>query len=289
MADTVREWLELAGRYPLLDKAQEVHAGQLVRRWLDWPGGPDVAPVKVQRAGRRAKDKLINCNLRLVAAMSKPFFNRGLPQADVLQGGAMGLVRAAEKFDPARGYAFSTYATAWIRQGCRREIQNNARTIRVPTHALEKLATLRRVRCDLAQELGRMPTRAEVAERLAMAPDAVTELLRLTTEATSLDAKLGSKTDDGSELVDLLAAPESDDDHGPAPEKLRVLVEACSAALPADQAAMFQLRAEGHRLGEIGEAAGVSRSRAGQVAGAAVKRLKRHHGLAQLAAEVLAA
>ena len=124
MNSALDRWLNEAGRHPLLSPAQEIALGAAVRAWLDHPDGPDGAPPRVRRAGLRARDRLVVCNLRLVVSSVKSWFSRaehvGLEKVDVLQLGAVGLQRAAEKFDPTRGYKFSTYATLWITQGVRR-------------------------------------------------------------------------------------------------------------------------------------------------------------------------
>jgi len=131
-------WLDHAGRHPLLTPAQEITLGTAVRAWLDHAGGPDAAPPKVRRAGLRARDRLIVCNLRLVVSSVKSWFSRaehvGLEKVDVLQIGAVGLQRAAEKFDPTRGYRFSTYATLWVTQGVRRVCATD-HLIKVPAKA----------------------------------------------------------------------------------------------------------------------------------------------------------
>ena len=125
MADSVTHWLNTASRYPLLTPAQEVHAGQAVRRWWDWPNGKNKAPKAVQRAGKRGYDKLFSCNLRLVSNVAKRYLphttrTSNFGHEDLLQVGAIGLMRAVEKFDPAKGYKFSTYSYWWIQQGMQR-------------------------------------------------------------------------------------------------------------------------------------------------------------------------
>jgi len=131
-------WLANAGRYPLLTPAQEITLGTAVRAWLDHPDGPDAAPERVRRAGLRARERLIVCNLRLVVSSCRGWFARaayvGLEREDVLQIGAIGLQRAAEKYDPARGYKFSTYATLWCTQGVRR-VCTTGDLIRVPARS----------------------------------------------------------------------------------------------------------------------------------------------------------
>ena len=136
-SDAVGHWLEGAGRFPLLGPAEEVHLGGLVRAWQDHPAGPAGAPPAIRRQGLRARDRIVRCNLRLVAHITDRARRRGgvrlLELEDALQVGAIGLQRAAERFDPARGYKFSTYAFWWIRQSIARESEVVGSTIRLPS------------------------------------------------------------------------------------------------------------------------------------------------------------
>lgn len=143
--DSVGRWLANAGKFPLLSATQEIQLGTAVRQWLDHPDGPDETPERVRRAGLRARNKLVAANLRLVASVATRFrpviLARRLAVEDALQEGALGLQRGAEKFDPARGYKFSTYAYWWIRQGINRWMANVQSTIRVPTHIHDLLTS----------------------------------------------------------------------------------------------------------------------------------------------------
>ena len=142
MADSVRAWLNAAGRVPLLSGAEEVHLGAMVREWQDWPGGPDAAPAPVQRRGRRSRDRMIQANLRLVMNVAKRYHRaierRRLAPEDALQEGTIGLMRGAELFDPAKGYKFSTYGYWWVRQAITRWLSSSD-LIRVPVHLRERL------------------------------------------------------------------------------------------------------------------------------------------------------
>ena len=130
---SVDRWLDNAGRQPLLTPAGEVHLGALVREWQDWPGGPVEAPPAVTRRGLKARDRLVASNLRLVAMVCDRYrLPVTIPMEDALQSGTIGLCRAAEKFDPARGYKFSTYAFLWVRQAVTAEVDAMASTIRLP-------------------------------------------------------------------------------------------------------------------------------------------------------------
>jgi len=210
--DAVAFWLDSAGRQPLLTAAEELHLGSMVRRWRDWEPSPDAAPPDVQRRGRRARDRFVAANLRLVAhvcRITRPALGAHITDcelADILQAGAIGLTRGAEKFDPARGYKFSTYAYWWIRMGIGRHVDQCSRTIRLPgTHA-PKLARLGRVTERLTAELGRHPTRQEVADALGMHLADLDLVLTVGVRPRSLDAPL-AHDDDHSSLAELLAAP----------------------------------------------------------------------------------
>ena len=136
-ADATSAWLEVAGRVPMLTHREELELGRLVRAWQDWPGGPDVAPQLIRRRGLRARERMVAANLRLVAAQAKAYWLRGrrcgFELVDLLQEGVLGLQRAAEKFDPARGYKLSTYSVPWIRQAMGRMLDHHGGPVRVPT------------------------------------------------------------------------------------------------------------------------------------------------------------
>jgi len=153
MRDSAGEWMNAAGRYPLLTPAEELHLGAMVQTWQQWPGCPDQAPAPVQRRGRRARDRMTTANLRLVVAVARKYQRYGAMRAvefdDLLQAGAIGLQRGIEKFDPAKGYKLSTYAYWWIRQALPREIWRGG-AIKIPQGVGEKLQRLR------AQELAEL-------------------------------------------------------------------------------------------------------------------------------------
>jgi RNA polymerase primary sigma factor len=215
MTDAVGYWLQAAGRQPLLTAAEEVHLGSLVRAWQDHPAGPDQAPAAVQRRGRRARDRIVAANLRLVAhvvRILRPNL-RLVTDADIpdlMQSGALGLVRAAERFDPARGYKFSTFGYWWIRQGINRWCDTSSRTIRPPSTHAGKLARLGRISSHLSQRLGRQPTRAELAAELGMKLEDLDLVLLTDLPCRSLDALCDAENP--SALIDLLPAATPGDD-----------------------------------------------------------------------------
>jgi RNA polymerase primary sigma factor len=234
--DLVRLYLDEIGKAPLLDAATEVdlaqriEAGLYARHLLD---GLDTLhgrrAVKLQAArkvassaeldrlaedGELAKRAFIRANLRLVVSLARRYTRASMPLLDLIQEGNVGLVRAVEKFDYARGYKFSTYATWWIRQAIGRAIAEQSRTVRLPVHQVEKLSRLSRTRRDMGASLGREPSDAEVAEELGITVDAVEDLDAISRTPASLDALVGD--DGGTTLGDLVDAAD------PSPEDLVV-------------------------------------------------------------------
>lgn len=203
--DPVRMYLKEIGNVPLLTTEEEV---ELARR--------------VEQGDEEAKKQLIEANLRLVVSIAKKYVGRGMPFLDLIQEGNMGLMKAVDKFDYAKGFKFSTYATWWIRQAITRGIADTGRTIRVPVHMVETINKTLRMTRTLLQELGREPTPEEVAERLGVPVSRVREVLKISRDPVSLDTPIG----------------EEDDSH------LGDFIEDDSALSPADSAAFSMLREE---------------------------------------------
>lgn len=221
-SDVVTYWLDNAARQPLLSHGEELHLGAMVRRWQDHPGGPDKAPAAVQRRGRRARDRIVTANLRLVSHIAARLRRNGcgamLSMEDVLQAGAIGLQRAAERFDPARGYKFSTFAYWWIRQTVSREAEASSLTIRLPARLAGDVMRLERTRYQLAQELGRMPGVNELAAAVGMDPQELLTYEKRGRGCKSLDSTL-IDSNNADCLGDLLSAPVEEPD--PLLEELR--------------------------------------------------------------------
>ncbi|MBI2195951.1 MAG: RNA polymerase sigma factor RpoD [Candidatus Levybacteria bacterium] len=177
-SDPVRMYLKEIGRIPLLTFDQEI----------------DLAK-KVEKGDKKAKQKLINSNLRLVVSIAKKYVGRGLTLLDLIQEGNQGLIRAVEKYDWKRGFKFSTYATWWIRQSITRAIADQARTIRIPVHMVENINRFMRTQRKLMQELGREPTPEEVAKVLGIEPEKAMEIIKISQEPASLESPVGDEED----------------------------------------------------------------------------------------------
>ncbi len=205
VSDPVRMYLQEIGRVPLLDAQQEVELSMQMesgqRADLKLKAEGELSPAeKVMvdrdvRLGKRAQERLVEANLRLVVSIAKKYVGRGMPLLDLVQEGNLGLMRAVEKFDYRKGFKFSTYASWWIRQAVTRALADQGRTIRVPVHMVETINKLAGVQRALSQELGREPTIDEIASDLELEPEKVTELKRIAQDPLSLESPLGAEDD----------------------------------------------------------------------------------------------
>ncbi|GAA3489593.1 RNA polymerase sigma factor [Streptomyces cremeus] len=289
-SDLFRQYLREIGRIPLLTAADEVELARSVEAGLfaeeklagstdlDFQLTLDLDTLVVR--GRMAKRRLIEANLRLVVSVAKRYVGRGLTMLDLVQEGNLGLIRAVEKFDYARGYKFSTYATWWIRQAMSRALADQARTIRVPVHVVELINRVVRVQRRLLQERGYEPTAEEVAAQLDLTPERVGEVLRLAQEPVSLHAPVGEEDDVA--LGDLI---EDGDAASPVESAafllLREHLEAVLSTLGERERKVVQLRyglADGRprTLEEIGRIFGVTRERIRQIESKTLNKLRDH-------------
>lgn len=289
-SDLFRQYLREIGRIPLLTAAEEVELARRVEaglfaeeklstaRDLDSRLALDLDRLVV--LGRMAKRRLIEANLRLVVSVAKRYVGRGLTMLDLVQEGNLGLIRAVEKFDYARGYKFSTYATWWIRQAMSRALADQARTIRVPVHVVELINRVVRVQRRMLQERGYEPTPEEVAAHLDLQPERVSEVLRLAQEPVSLHAPVGEEDDVA--LGDLI---EDGDAASPVESAafllLREHLEAVLSTLGERERKVVQLRyglADGRprTLEEIGRLFGVTRERIRQIESKTLNKLRDH-------------
>ena len=247
------------GRYPLLTAAEEVALAK-----------------RVERGDREAKERMINCNLRLVISIAKRYQNRNLPLLDLFQEGVIGLNRAVEKFDWRRGYKFSTYATWWIRQACQRAVSGQSDTIRIPTHVHERRVKLGGASARLEAKLGRPPTREELAEETGLSLRHVDEALDIAEAPVSLNRPIGSEED--GEFGDLFSDPEALDPAAEASDALRRLaVRKAVARLPERERRILELRfgfdTEPASLEHIGKELGITRERVRQLEAEAFRKL----------------
>ena len=208
--DSIGYYLSTIGRVPLLTAAEEIelaHHVQNMKQLLKIPEiERNIRHRQQIRMGKRARDRMMAANLRLVVSVAKKYQNQGLELLDLVQEGAIGLERAVDKFDPAMGYKFSTYAYWWIRQGMTRAIDNSARTIRLPIHISEKLSKMRRVSRELSHKIGRQPNRQELANAMGIEQKDLEDLVSQSAPCASLDAHARGE-EDRSTLGELIPDP----------------------------------------------------------------------------------
>ena len=261
MDDPVRMYLKEIGKVPLLTPEEEL---AIARRIAD--GDAD------------AKRRMVEANLRLVVSIAKRFQNRGMLLLDLVQEGNIGLLKAVDKFDYARGYKFSTYATWWIRQAITRALADQGRTIRIPVHMVETINRITRTMREMQQEVGREPTAQEVSERLNLSLSKVEELIKISKDPISLETPVGEEDD--THLVDFVAG---NDDANPdvktSQTLLREQLDEVMATLTEREARVLRLRygmEEGkiHTLEEVGDLLGVTRERIRQIEAKALRKLR---------------
>ena len=287
-SDPVSWYLSTIGRIPLLTPAEEIELGNQVQAMQAFTedGSKDfkVEDLTTQqrrmlRIGRRAKERMMKANLRLVVSVAKKYQGKGLELLDLIQEGSLGLERAVEKFDPTRGYKFSTYAFWWIRQSMTRAIACQSRTIRLPVHLSERLTTIRKVSLDLAHKLGAMPNRLEIAEEMDIGLEELDSLLRQALTTSSLDAPVNGE-EGRSFLGDLIADSSAEEPLDIVEQRIHheQLGRWLSHFSEQEQNVLrlrFGLEGnERHTLAEIGRMMEVSRERVRQVELKALRKLR---------------
>jgi RNA polymerase primary sigma factor len=291
-ADSIGWYLSTIGRVPLLTAAEEIelaHHVQAGKELLALGDGELNAQQKRRvRMGQRARDRMMAANLRLVVSVAKKYQNQGLELLDLVQEGAIGLERAVDKFDPAMGYKFSTYAYWWIRQGMTRAIDNSARTIRLPIHISEKLSKMRRITRELSHRLGRQPNRLELAHAIGTTPEELEELMAQSAPCASLDAHARGE-EDRSTLGELIADPASGEHFDSMDRHLqKEHLGTWLSQLNDREQKILKLRfglegSEPLTLAEIGRQINVSRERVRQLEAKAILKLRLMSNLQQAA------
>ncbi len=299
-ADPVKDYLKQIGKVPLLNAEQEVELAKRIEAGLfaeeKLAENPDLdteTRIKLEwiaEDGRRAKNHLLEANLRLVVSLAKRYTGRGMLFLDLIQEGNLGLIRAVEKFDYTKGYKFSTYATWWIRQAITRAMADQARTIRIPVHMVEVINKLARVQRQMLQDLGREPTPEELAAELDMTPDKVVEVQKYGREPISLSTPLGEDGD--SEFGDLI-----EDSEAIVPADavsftlLQEQLESVLDTLSEREAGVVRMRfglsdGQPKTLDEIGKVYGVTRERIRQIESKTMSKL-RHPSRSQVLRDYL--
>ena len=287
-SDPVSWYLATIGRIPLLTPAEEIELGNQVQAMMSLtedgtktfePSELDGQQRRILRIGRRAKERMMKANLRLVVSVAKKYQGKGLELLDLIQEGSLGLERAVEKFDPTRGYKFSTYAFWWIRQSMTRAIACQSRTIRLPVHLSERLTTIRKVSLDLAHKLGAMPSRVEIAEAMDIPLDELDSLLRQALTTSSLDAPVNGE-EGRSFLGDLIADSSLDEPLDLVEQRIHhEQLGRWLSHLSEQEQHVLKMRfglegQERHTLAEIGRLMEVSRERVRQVELKALRKLR---------------
>lgn len=299
--DLVRTYLQEIGRVPLLNHEQEIYYGKQVQQMMalltvkddlteqgdheptpaQWAEAANLTEPELERQlyqGQRAKRAMIEANLRLVVSIAKKYQKRNMEFLDLLQEGALGLERGVEKFDPTRGYKFSTYAYWWIRQAITRAIAQQSRTVRLPIHITEKLNKIKKTQRELAQELGRRATPKDIAIALEMEPNQVRDYLTVARHPLSLDMRVGDNHD--TELSELLEDHDSSPDDYATQESLRQDLQNLIAELTPQQRRVIVLRyglEDGNplSLAKIGNQLSLSRERVRQLEQQALNQLRK--------------
>ncbi len=294
--DSVRLYLREIGKIPLLNSedelalAQEIVANHDILVELNeklaneemTPSERNKLEIKIRKLSR-PKDKMAEANMRLVVSIAKRYSGRGLDFVDLIQEGNTGLLRAVEKFDPDKGFKFSTYATWWIRQAITRAIADQARTIRIPVHMVETINKLLRTQRRMTQELNREPTIEELAKELEMEPEKVEYVIKIKQDISSLDAGVGRDgEDEDSVLGDFI-----EDDESATPEEsatsqlLKEQVQSVLSSLSDREQKIVKMRfgldgGKSHTLEEVGQEFAVTRERIRQIEAKALAKLRKH-------------
>lgn len=272
--DTANDYINECKKIAILSKEQQLQHGRHVRRWIDWPGGPNAAPKHIQRLGKRSRDRMIETNLRWVVTIANKYVGQGVPYEDLIQEGNLGLILATEKFEPKRGCCFTTCAYWWIRQSITRALSNMSRTIRVPCNASELARKYKALESEWMGTMGRRPTPEEAADILGESVRRIElSIQSIIIQPRSLDQLL---VEDGTPLIEMIFSnglTTSTEDSSAELEEvmLRNMIETLP---PLEKLAVEGIVFERLTQREIAQKLSLSSARVGQLYRSAEKRLK---------------